>query len=839
MSDNINNNDYEGFGISPEVALQGPSSRVSGCSSPVSATRFMGSTVKSFSSKIGWGQSSSECTIELVDDIGTSARGSKVEYDSLGLGQPRVITTADAGFTNSDIGTPQFFSMGSFTFNGLLQSWESNVSMDGCTHTARLVSPNVVLSSAVLVLKGMDDFDTSGSNFINVHKLLGKESWCNEGGVTWGDIASAVQANGSITYRNREYSVNGIVGAGPRDYRFQGDSIDLMGAIDKVVKATGSRVYISLGSGNTINIKKESFSGGLGRANAINTTGPQVTATRSLELGGISNTVAIPRTGCCGDGSFMSATSGLEAADVTSQALTQGEFEHRYWQVERKDESGGGGGGGDSGGTDESGSDGSSQYRDGEDSGGSGGGGGDAGGGDAGGGGGGDNDNDDKKAVFEYWFGVEPTDKKKRIVPELVDKGPEGATDVEWEDGVKFTVDTSTETFGDKVDSYEIYSVEIRAAMEGFDNWYEYMSYFKTDILDKFGIKVDKGKGNSFLPKAIGKIIGLGEDADVQEVVNTTKKYLESRTKVEEKEEVLRALFEFVSGFGSFYGQKYYIELPELQCCTSQVSADTTITAYEKADGGYPLEDVNKILDLSFGHNGGASDSGLEPFRTEDGRVGPILQYLKEDKPEGTIIDLSKLSGEWYFDSGKYWVAAQFEQIFVEECSDGTLKGGVVLGTNGGVRPVPEEGEDTSGPVNGLSGALMKIICKDADQEFESDKFKEYLKQRGGGGHSFRGLGLAPKAMLPKKAGIPLKSNKLCYGGGEEGEGSSRDPWKAVAGDHGKAEFEQNTSLNPWNFGGYRNMYKAGEALTYPKVSNVKVINQGSRKISGMGGGSF
>lgn len=801
MADNKKENDFEGFSTSALDIMQGPAA-MSNCSSPVSATRFLGSTVKSFSSKIGWGQSSSECTIELVDDTGVAARGNKVEYDSLGLGQPSVVTSADKGYSNPPIGKPQYFSMGSFTFNGLLQSWESSVSMDGCTHTARLVSPTVVLSNAVLIFKGLDDFDTKGSNFINVHKLLEKESWCTEGGVTWSDIANAVKKNGAITFRGQDYSLGWLGGLGPSDFRFTGDSIDLMGAIDKIVKASGSRVHVKLAGSSNIKVSKESMSGGAGRASVINTTGADVTATRSLELGGISNTVAIPKTGCCGDGSFMSATSGLEAAEVTSQAVTQGEFEHRYWQIEREDDEAEGEGEGS----------GEGEAKD---------------------------DKDEDKATFEYWFGVDP-ETKDRIVPELTDEGPGDAEGDEWVDGVKFKVNTKSETFGDIIEEYEIHSVEIRAAMEGYDNWYEYMAWFRTDILEDFGIDVERGMGNSFLPTALVQVIDDGDDSDAQEFKNTSKSYMESRMKQEDKDEPIRALFEFVSQFGSFYGQKYYVELPALACCKSQVSADTTITSYEQTDGGYPLEDMKKILDLSFGHNGSASDVGLEPFRTEDGRIGPILQYLEGDKPPKTEIDVSKLSGEWYKKEDKYWVAATFEQIHVEECEDGELEGGVVLGTGGGVRPIPEEGE--SGPVKGLSGALMKIICKDAAKgggSFDEDKFKTYLEGRGGGGNSLRGLGLAPRAMLPKKAGVPLKSNKLCYGGGEEGEDKSRDPWKAVAGDHGKAEFEQNTSLSPWNFGGYHKMFQAGEALTYPKVSSVDVINQGSRKISGMGGGSL
>ena len=783
----------------------------SSCQASVSATQFLGATVKSFSSKLGWGSSASEVTIDLVEDNCTAVAGSKVVYDELGLGQPSIVTAADPGFALTDgIGHPEYFTMGTFSFNGLVASWEENVSMNGCTYSVRLVSPTVVLSNVTLVLKGLDDFAKADFNLINVYKEFGKQSWCYEAGCTWQAIRMAVQSHGVIVHRGVSYTVSGLGSIGSPEYRFSGSSTDLMGAIDRMAKASGQRVYLELGSGNVIKVVGESLAIGSASASVINESGPSVTASKALELGGIKNVVTTSQTGCCGDGSVISSTAGQEAPDVVSEAMTQGEFEHRYWQIERKDDD-------------------AEPEPEAEDP---------------------DppedpkppDDKDVYTEVFEPWFGLDP-ETAKRIEAEKTDEGPGGEDGDEWKDGHKFTVGIKGETFGTEVgDTYQIHTMEIRAAMEGYDNWYEYMAYFRADILkNSFGIEGGKGKLNKFLPDVLISALKDDKLVGAQEIKNVTKDFIQSLEKKSDKDEPIRALFEFVASYGSFYGQKFYIKLPEeVSCCRSDTGPDP-VTSYEQTDSGYPLPEENQILDLSFGHDGKASDVGLEMFKSDDGRVGPILQFLDEDKPEGTRIDISKLSGEWYSKGGssKYWVSAQFEKIHIDKCEqkkDGKteLTAGVVLGVGGGLRPIPEN--PTPSPVKGLAGALMNLILEDAaGDDWDDMTFEKYLTQMVDGGHSLRGLGLSPRAMLPKKAGVPLKSNKYCYGGGAEGgEGEGREPWSITVGQHGKVEFEQNSSLNPWNFGGYKRMILAGAALTFPKVNATTVVNQGSKKIQGM-----
>ena len=259
----------------------------SSCQASVSATQFLGATVKSFSSKLGWGSSASEVTIDLVEDNCTAVAGSKVVYDELGLGQPSIVTAADPGFALTDgIGHPEYFTMGTFSFNGLVASWEENVSMNGCTYSVRLVSPTVVLSNVTLVLKGLDDFAKADFNLINVYKEFGKQSWCYEAGCTWQAIRMAVQSHGVIVHRGVSYTVSGLGSIGSPEYRFSGSSTDLMGAIDRMAKASGQRVYLELGSGNVIKVVGESLAIGSASASVINESGPSVTASKALELGG-------------------------------------------------------------------------------------------------------------------------------------------------------------------------------------------------------------------------------------------------------------------------------------------------------------------------------------------------------------------------------------------------------------------------------------------------------------------------------------------------------------------------------------------------------------------------
>lgn len=75
---------------------------------------------------------------------------------------------------------------------------------------------------------------------------------------------------------------------------------------------------------------------------------------------------------------------------------------------------------------------------------------------------------------------------------------------------------------------------------------------------------------------------------------------------------------------------------------------------------------------------------------------------------------------------------------------------------------------------------------------------------------------IAGNILVPRDCAYGLKSNTSFYG-----------PWYAQ-GAPGKVEFEQDSSLNPWNFNGYTNMNLAGQAKVLGIASVMQFIETGS-----------
>ena len=92
---------------------------------------FLGSSLRSANSSIGWGVGEpSRLTVTLVDD--------PVNGDS---------------FSPVSIGTPVFFRYGGFRFNGLLQQHREMNAIDGMpTYSVSVVDPREILDGTQLIL---------------------------------------------------------------------------------------------------------------------------------------------------------------------------------------------------------------------------------------------------------------------------------------------------------------------------------------------------------------------------------------------------------------------------------------------------------------------------------------------------------------------------------------------------------------------------------------------------------------------------------------------------------------------------------------------------------------
>lgn len=117
-------------------------------------TLFLGCSIVSFSASVGWGEQSTELTVELVQDEIPSPAGYYKTYYNLSLTKQQWIA-ADPGFIGEQIeiiGMPAYFRIKDFEFCGIIQSWEYSKATSGRKYVVKLISPTQILENAKAIL---------------------------------------------------------------------------------------------------------------------------------------------------------------------------------------------------------------------------------------------------------------------------------------------------------------------------------------------------------------------------------------------------------------------------------------------------------------------------------------------------------------------------------------------------------------------------------------------------------------------------------------------------------------------------------------------------------------
>ena len=118
---------------------------------PIHHTLFLGCSVSSFSSSLGWNEQQSELTVNLVED---PCAGTKIYWDA-DL-QVQLWTAADPGFIGESadiIGSPAYFRVDNFEYTGIIQSWNKSSSSSGYpTYTVKLVDPRQLLEGSQMII---------------------------------------------------------------------------------------------------------------------------------------------------------------------------------------------------------------------------------------------------------------------------------------------------------------------------------------------------------------------------------------------------------------------------------------------------------------------------------------------------------------------------------------------------------------------------------------------------------------------------------------------------------------------------------------------------------------
>jgi len=122
------------------------------------AIKFLGATVVSYSSSMGFNSSPSTLNVSLVKDANDA--GFNPGFTAFETGNP---------------GTYADFSSGSFTFGGYVQSWKKKDSISGVLHDVVLADPRFVFRN-IVVLTSTDSRDSTGfqtSHNKNIIDVLG------------------------------------------------------------------------------------------------------------------------------------------------------------------------------------------------------------------------------------------------------------------------------------------------------------------------------------------------------------------------------------------------------------------------------------------------------------------------------------------------------------------------------------------------------------------------------------------------------------------------------------------------------------------------------------------
>lgn len=121
-------------------------------------TKFLGATVLSFNSTLGLGSSVSTLTVTLIEDCTTDPV--EVFYGNLPNDDPNKVV----------VGDPVFFTLGTFTFGGIISSWDVKLDPSGRIFTVRINDPRELLQNTEIIFESFVEGPYVAPNYANVYK---------------------------------------------------------------------------------------------------------------------------------------------------------------------------------------------------------------------------------------------------------------------------------------------------------------------------------------------------------------------------------------------------------------------------------------------------------------------------------------------------------------------------------------------------------------------------------------------------------------------------------------------------------------------------------------------
>lgn len=119
---------------------------------------FLGATVLSFNSTLGLGSSVSTLTVTLIEDCKTDPQ--QVFWGNLPDNDPNKVI----------VGDPVFFTVGTFTFGGIISGWDVKLDVSGRIFTVRINDPRELLQNTEVIFESFVEGPYVAANYANVYK---------------------------------------------------------------------------------------------------------------------------------------------------------------------------------------------------------------------------------------------------------------------------------------------------------------------------------------------------------------------------------------------------------------------------------------------------------------------------------------------------------------------------------------------------------------------------------------------------------------------------------------------------------------------------------------------
>jgi len=388
-----------------------------------------------------------------------------------------------------------------------------------------------------------------------------------------------------------------------------------------------------------------------------------------------------------------------------------------------------------------------------------------------------------------------------------------------------------------------ITELEMMAALGGYDTW----SSYATSYLDAAGTLYASEAMRAY-PPDIEAVAPLNFVRAAKAILDNNAQVLprdfqqmhpnagKVKSQVAEEADLaqdLQSIYSWINSFASNYARKFQVRVPYTALRTDGESFQI-LTSEEPSDGGWTEQ--TGIIGLPTDQI-----SGAPFFQLDDGRYGAMVRfnsdivrvvdfYDKREDPDldetwrivasGTRdFDMTKFSSDDYIQySGGTWIRATAEPEYAYMDYDTRFSPRVVLELPApvhelpdslgmpGIRSVPLLMEYFAAEKLPAGPARVAAIAK------VRDKIKKLLSAPA---NKMADYVIPTSGYIPDAAAFGLKSNILRYG-----------PW-ITEGPAGQIKIETDDGLVPWQYGNYRLMNLAGQAIADEGITQRQVGEMG------------